>query len=68
MREISPRIAEAYAGKDSKTITRDVDILAKMGLVSRAKEGVRAKTEIIKAFLPKRLARGELKIAVLILI
>jgi hypothetical protein len=36
MREISPRIAEAYAGKDSKTITRDVDILAKMGLVSRA--------------------------------
>ena len=51
MRHISPRIAEAYANLTDKTLGRDVDILVKMGLVEKSKEGVRAKPEIMLAFL-----------------
>jgi len=54
IRELSPRIAEAYAGKNLKTIVRDLITLSSMDLVVRSKDGVRAKTEIIKAFLPQR--------------
>ena len=32
---VSPRVAEAYAGKTSKTVSRDLDRLLEMGLVRR---------------------------------
>jgi Fic family protein len=50
--EISPRIAAAYAGKTSKTASRDLNELIKMGLVRRTSRGFAAEREIIQAFLP----------------
>lgn len=53
LRHISPRIAEAYAGKTDKTMIRDINHLIAMGLVERTRGGVRAKPEIMLAFLPR---------------
>ncbi len=52
IRHISPRIAEAYAGKTDKTVKRDINELERIGLVERTPKGVRAKSEIMLAFLP----------------
>ena len=52
--EISPRMAAAYARKTRKTMVRDVNKLISMGLMERTKEGIRAKREVILAFLPAR--------------
>lgn len=52
LRHISPRIAEAYAGKTERTIQRDVAELEKMGLILRTSEGVQANLSILQAFLP----------------
>jgi Fic family protein len=52
--DISTRMAAAYAKKTRKTMVRDVNKLIKMGLFERTKEGIRAKREIILAFLPAR--------------
>jgi hypothetical protein len=53
VRHISPRIAEAYAGKTDKTVIRDINHLITMGLVERTRKGIRAKPEIMFAFLPR---------------
>lgn len=53
-RHISPRIAEAYAGKTDKTIQRDINLLIQMGLIEKTREGIRARTEIMRAFLPQK--------------
>jgi Fic family protein len=53
IRHISPRIAEAYAGKTDKTVMRDINNLIDMGLVAKGREGVRARREIMYAFLPR---------------
>jgi Fic family protein len=50
---LSPRLAEAYAGKTRKTLTRDVNALIKMGLIERTREGVVPLRHQILAFLPK---------------
>ncbi len=52
--EISTRMAAAYATKTRKTMVRDVNKLINMGLFERTKEGIRAKREVILAFLPAR--------------
>ena len=57
LRYISPRIAEAYAGKTDRTIRRDVNALAKMGLIRRSDEGVEINRERMTAFLSPVLAR-----------
>jgi len=54
IRHISPRLAEAYAGKTAKTVTRDVNALVEMDLVEPTPKGIRAKREKMLAFLPKR--------------
>ena len=60
LRELSPRLAAAYAGKTRKTISRDINLLAdEMNLievhyVGRARVGIRPRVEIIRAFLPLR--------------
>ena len=41
LRYLSPRLAEAYAGKSAKTLSRDVKWLEAQGLVRRTLEGVR---------------------------
>lgn len=55
---LSRPINRAYAGKTSKTITRDLDALERMGLVERRRgTGVRPRVEVMAAFLPPR--RGQ---------
>lgn len=52
--ETTPRLAKTYATKSPKTLQRDLAELEKLGIVERTSEGIRAKREIILAFLPLR--------------
>ena len=54
LRYMSPELAEMYAGKTSKTMSRDINALAAADLIEKTKLGIRAKTEIILAFLPRQ--------------
>ncbi len=49
--DLSPRLARAYAGKSQKTISRDIRHLQDRGLVEVSSGGVRARTEILSAFV-----------------
>jgi hypothetical protein len=50
--ELTPRIAKAYANKTPKTLQRDLNVLSEMELIVREARRVRARREIILAFLP----------------
>ena len=50
IRRLTPRLAEAYAGKTDKTITRDLNTLADMRLISRTRQAVSASKWVIDAF------------------
>ena len=56
--ELTPRLAKAYAGKTSKTVQRDLNGLVEMDLIARDGRRVRARREIILAFLPLRKKSG----------
>ena len=51
---ITPRIAKAYANKTRMTVIRDIEALHDMDLIVRGDRTVRAKKELILAFLPRR--------------
>lgn len=50
--EITPRVAKDYASKTIRTLTRDINVLVKTGLIEKRRAEVRAKKEIVLAFLP----------------
>lgn len=52
LRETSGRVANDYAGKTSKTVSRDVNALVDLRLLRRSKKGVMANRAIVQAFLP----------------
>ena len=52
--ELTPRLAKAYANKTPKTVQRDLNVLAGMKLIDREPRRVRARRELIFAFLPLR--------------
>ena len=52
--ELTPRLAKAYAAKTTKTVQRDLNALVEMGLITRDGRKVRARREVILAFLPLR--------------
>jgi len=52
---ISPKLAREYATAGDRMVQRDLNALAKLGLVARTFGKVRAKREIIQAFLPIRI-------------
>ena len=52
VRRVSARIAEAYATKGEKTLSRDVNRLLALGLIEKTLEGIRARRETMRAFLP----------------
>lgn len=54
---LTPGLAEAYATKKSKTVTRDLNALTQMGLIERGSKGIRARREIMLSFMP-RVAPG----------
>lgn len=53
--KLSPEIGYAYAGKTSKTISRDLNALEELGLVRLTPKGYVARIEIVSAFLPQRV-------------
>lgn len=59
VRRVSPRMAEAYATKGDKTLTRDLNKLLEMGLIERTPAGIRAKIETMMAFLPPTAGAGD---------
>jgi Fic family protein len=54
---LSPQLAEAYAGKTGKTITRDLNALTRLELIERGPKGIRARREVMLSFMP-RVAPG----------
>ena len=52
IRGLTTDLAERYYGKTDMTITRDLNVLADMGLVKRTKEGAMANTNLLLTFLP----------------
>jgi predicted transcriptional regulator len=56
IRDLSPRVATAYAQKTTKTLSRDLRYLVDAGLIALEPKGYRARRELILAFLPARVA------------
>ena len=56
LRYLSPRLAEAYAGKSEKTLSRDVKWLESRGLIERSLRGVRARREAVYVHAGARAA------------
>ena len=52
LKEVSPHVAAAYAGTGDKTLSRDVNALREMGLMTRLPDGYMAARHNILAFLP----------------
>ena len=50
--EITPRMTKAYSKRTRRTLLRDVNSLVEMGLIDVNSDGVRARKELILAFLP----------------
>lgn len=55
LRTMSPELAEAYAGKTEKTLTRDLNALTKLGLIGRSGPGWVANIDLVQAFLPTKV-------------
>jgi Fic family protein len=53
LRIASPQTAEAYEGKSSKTLARDLRSLASKGLIKTDGDTVTARKELVLAFLPR---------------
>lgn len=51
---LTPSLGALYRHKTDKTVTRDVNRLLQMGLVERIGTKVRARQEVVAAFLPAR--------------
>ncbi len=56
--DLSPQVARAYARLTPKAMQRDLNEIAKTGLIDRQHGKVRARREIILAFLPARASEG----------
>jgi Fic family protein len=52
IRHLSPQLAEMYAGKEDKTVTRDLNRLLELRLIGRHQAGYRALVEVMDAFMP----------------
>lgn len=51
---VSPRVAEAYAGKGAKTVARDLNLLLKMDLIRReGRQGYASNPSLLYAFKPR---------------
>lgn len=51
---LSPHLALLYAGKQPKTVTRDLNELLKRNLIRRERGGYISNRDVVKAFLPVR--------------
>lgn len=60
--ELSASLAREYAKKTAKTLSRDINAVVQMGLIERAGRKVRARKNMILAFLPARAVASESEI------
>lgn len=58
LRRLTPELAEEYAGKTAKTLSRDINSLEMEDLIVRDGSSIRAHPEKILAFLP-RMRKGD---------
>jgi len=58
LRHLSPALSEAYAGKTTKTLTRDVNALLAMGLIEASDHGYVPRDWVILTFRPDRRDAG----------
>lgn len=49
---LTPALIGAYAGKQAKTVSRDINSILKTGLVERTPDGLRARGEVMLSFMP----------------
>ena len=54
LRRLNPALAELYAGKTDKTVTRDLNWLLQQGLIEQRPHGYRALVELMLSFRPAR--------------
>ena len=54
LRELSPRLAEAYVNRGERTMARDISFLLASNLIVRAKGGYLANRDLIRAFMTPR--------------
>jgi len=52
LRRLSPDLAEAYASKTERTLTRDLNALERMGLIGRMEDGWIPNSDSVLAFMP----------------
>jgi Fic family protein len=57
--ELTGRVAEAYAGKTGKTLTRDLNALLKLGLLVRVPDGYEANKDMMRAFLAAKVQSSQ---------
>lgn len=60
LRHLTPELAELYAGKTTKTLTRDLNALLATGLVHRVPGGIRTSDAVILGFMPTRVVESVL--------
>lgn len=54
MRRLTPELAEMYATKTGKTLTRDLNTLREMELIRRVRGGYVPRNEVILGFMPEQ--------------
>jgi Fic family protein len=59
LRRLSPDLAEAYATKTERTLSRDLNALERQGLISRAAEGWVPNSDSVLAFMPSQVRAGD---------
>jgi Fic family protein len=59
--DLSPTVARFYAAAGDRMLQRDLNAIAKMGLIDRIHGKVRARKYIIQAFLPARVQAEQAK-------
>ncbi|HEY7471210.1 MAG TPA: hypothetical protein VIE68_02580, partial [Gemmatimonadota bacterium] len=59
LKRISPQVAEAYAGKTSKTLTRDIRELLRRKLIRRVGTGYVANVDLLDSFVPQSRRASE---------
>jgi Fic family protein len=64
LRRLSPELAEMYAGKTSKTLTRDLNVLKDLDLIRKIRDGYVPQNQKILGFMPEMNTDGVLDVRI----